>query len=113
MGGAAYYLWDWIGLPGKAIIGLFVSVYLYNGLIIRVEKDSSRLTRECQDAHHSRIKDSGRLHSERHLVTQNRVIEDPDFPDNLPGFQASYKSRILDDDEFERASSTDERRFSH
>ena len=97
--GAAYYLWDWIGLPGKCVIGLIGSVYLYNGFIIRVEKESAQKTRECQDRHHERIHKSGRLLSERHLVTQNRVIEDPDYPDNLPGFQAEYKSRIMDDDE--------------
>jgi hypothetical protein len=111
--GAAYYMWDWIGVPGKCCLGLVTSIYLYNGFIIRVEQDASKLTRECQDAHHEKIRTSGRLMSERHLVVQNRMIEDPDFPDNLPGFQEKYKSRITDDDEYARALATDERKYSH
>jgi hypothetical protein len=110
--GAAYYAWDWVGAPVKFTVGLFITVYFYNQYLIKIETQAARDTRDCQDAHHKKIRESGRLMSERHLTVQNRHIEDPDFPDNLPGFQEKYKSRILDDDEYARATSTDERRFA-
>ena len=111
--GAVYYLWDWIGFPAKFVVGLLTFGYFYNQFLIKIEAQASRDTRECQTQHPERIRASGRLKDERHIEMQNRRIEDPDFPDNLPGFSATYQSRITDDDEYQRATSTDERKYSH
>jgi hypothetical protein len=110
--GALYYAWEWVGAPVKVTVALLGTVYFYNMYLIKLEKQAAADTRECQDAHAKRIRESGRLPSERHMLVMNRHIEDPDYPDNMPGFTAEYKSRIADDDEYSRATSTDERRYA-
>ncbi len=111
--GVAYYLYDWIGVPVKIAVTCVVVIYFYTIMVVKLEKTNSSGVRQLQDSQIAKLRATGKLKSEQHLAIQNRQIDDPDYPNNLPGFSETYRSKILDNDAYADAVSGDERKYSH